>query len=86
MRQPHACPDCDAERVSRDGTGIWECGRCGHRFAGGTYRPSTPAGRTVERNIRAALAGEEIPVEVDLGEGEDDAAIAALDEDEPGAL
>ena len=83
MRQPHACPDCGADRVSRAGTGIWECGRCGHRFAGGTYRPSTPAGRTVERHVRAALAGEEIPVEVGPDDAEDDEAAAAVDADEP---
>lgn len=61
MRGTHACPECGADRVSRAGTGIWECGRCDHRFAGGTYRPETPAGRTVERSIHAAVAGEEVP-------------------------
>ncbi len=59
MREDHACPDCGADRVSRAGSGIWECGRCGHKFAGGTYRPETPAGRTVRRSIRAALAEDE---------------------------
>lgn len=59
MRDDHACPDCGSETVSRQGTGIWECGRCGYRFAGGTYRPETPAGRSVGRSIRAALTEEE---------------------------
>lgn len=59
MREDHACPECGKERVSRTGSGIWECGRCGHKFAGGTYRPETPAGRTVSRSIRAALSEEE---------------------------
>jgi len=59
MHADHECPDCGAERVSRTGTGIWECDRCGYRFAGGAYKPETPAGRTVERSIRAALADEE---------------------------
>jgi large subunit ribosomal protein L37Ae len=56
----HTCPDCGAERVSRAGTGIWECSRCDHTFAGGAYRPETPGGRAAERSITAALSeGEE---------------------------
>ncbi len=59
MREDHVCPECGAERVDRQGTGIWECSRCGYRFAGGTYRPETPGGRTVRRSIRAALAEDD---------------------------
>ncbi|PSP75284.1 50S ribosomal protein L37ae [Halobacteriales archaeon QS_1_68_20] len=59
MRADHACPDCGAERVSRQGTGIWQCGRCGYKFAGGTYRPETPGGKQVKRSIRAALAEDD---------------------------
>ncbi|WP_231184899.1 50S ribosomal protein L37ae [Haladaptatus sp. DYF46] len=59
MNENHTCPDCGNDTVDRQGTGIWECGRCGYTFAGGTYRPQTPAGKTVKRSIRAALADEE---------------------------
>lgn len=59
MRADHTCPECDADAVDRSGTGVWECNRCGHKFAGGTYRPETPGGRTVERSIRAALAEDD---------------------------
>jgi len=59
MNENHTCPDCGSDTVDRQGTGIWECGRCGYTFAGGTYRPQTPAGQTVKRSIRAALADEE---------------------------
>lgn len=54
----HECPDCGEGRVSRTGTGLWECGNCGYAFAGGAYRPETPGGRAVQRSIRAALADE----------------------------
>jgi large subunit ribosomal protein L37Ae len=54
----HACPDCGEDAVSRAGTGIWQCDSCGHKFAGGAFRPETPSGRTVRRSIRTAL-GEE---------------------------
>jgi large subunit ribosomal protein L37Ae len=55
----HTCPDCGATRVSRTGTGIWECSRCDHTFAGGAYRPETPGGRAAERSITAALSEDE---------------------------
>lgn len=55
----HVCPSCGKDRVERQGTAIWECGYCGHKFAGGTYRPETPAGRTVRRSLRVALSDEE---------------------------
>ncbi|GAA0248441.1 50S ribosomal protein L37ae [Haladaptatus pallidirubidus] len=59
MNENHTCPDCGSNSVDRKGTGIWACGRCDYKFAGGTYRPETPAGATVKRSIRAALADEE---------------------------
>jgi len=59
MRDTHRCPECGNERVERQGTAIWECGYCGYRFAGGTYQPETPGGKTVRRSIRAALAEDE---------------------------
>lgn len=59
MREDHSCPECGANKIGREGTGIWECGKCGYRFAGGTYRPETPGGRTVRRSIRAALSDDE---------------------------
>ncbi|WP_331236219.1 50S ribosomal protein L37ae [Natronorarus salvus] len=45
----------DGDSVKRIGTGIWRNEETGETFAGGAYRPQTPAGRTVTRSIRAAL-------------------------------
>ncbi|NHN47563.1 50S ribosomal protein L37ae [Halostella sp. JP-L12] len=59
MNDDHACPDCGSNAVDRQGTGIWQCGKCGYKFAGGTFRPQTPGGRTVTRSIRAALAEDD---------------------------
>jgi large subunit ribosomal protein L37Ae len=59
MNDDHSCPDCGSDTVDREGTGIWACRRCGYKFAGGTYRPETPGGRSVERSIRAALSEDE---------------------------
>ncbi|QDX39816.1 50S ribosomal protein L37ae [Salarchaeum sp. JOR-1] len=55
----HSCPECGAEKVSRKGTGIWQCGKCDYKFAGGAYRPETPGGESVQRSIRTALSEEE---------------------------
>lgn len=60
MRADHACPECGETEIRRRGTGIWNCRGCGYTFAGGAYRPETPAGRTVSRSIRAALAEEDV--------------------------
>lgn len=59
MNEDHVCPECGKDRVARQGAGIWECGFCGYTYAGGTYTPETPGGRSVRRSIRAALAEED---------------------------
>ena len=59
MHEDHECPACGEHDVDRTGTGIWECGACGHAFTGGAYTPETPGGRTVTRSIRAALADDD---------------------------
>jgi large subunit ribosomal protein L37Ae len=54
-RARQICPRCDTMSVSRKGTGIWECRKCGYKFAGGAYVPTTPnlkvALRTIERSL-----------------------------------
>jgi large subunit ribosomal protein L37Ae len=59
MHDDHECPECGNDRVSRQGTGVWECGYCGYTYTGGAYSPQTPGGRTVTRSIRAALADDD---------------------------
>jgi large subunit ribosomal protein L37Ae len=50
-RAAHRCPKCDNISVRRAGTGIWECRKCGYKFAGGAYQPETPALRVALRAI-----------------------------------
>ena len=47
LRRSYKCPSCGAVRVKRVSTSIWQCGRCGTKFAGAAYSPSmlaAPAG------------------------------------------
>jgi large subunit ribosomal protein L37Ae len=57
-RALHACPRCDQVAVRRQGTGIWECRKCGFKFAGGTYVPETPTMRVASRSIERSLQKE----------------------------
>ncbi len=57
-RARHLCPRCDQMGVERLGTGIWECRKCGFKFAGGTYVPETPAMRVAARSIERSLQKE----------------------------
>lgn len=67
----HTCPECGAEKVSRAGTGIWACEKCGYKFTGGAYRPETPGGRAMKRSIRAAVGeGGAAEAEAELREEE----------------
>lgn len=36
--------------------GVWLCGRCGFKFAGGAYAPTTKLGEIAERASRAGVA------------------------------
>lgn len=50
-RALHRCPKCDMQSVARKGTGIWECRKCGFKFAGGAYQPMTPTMKIAQRAI-----------------------------------
>jgi large subunit ribosomal protein L37Ae len=48
----HKCPSCASLSVKRVSVGIWNSRKCGYKFAGGAYQPSTKLGQTSQR-IRA---------------------------------
>lgn len=44
----HACPNCRTGRLKRESTGVWQCRKCDHKFAGGAYVPFTTGYKTIE--------------------------------------
>ena len=64
----HKCPKCERYSVSRIGTGIWKCSKCGFTFSGGTYIPQTTMGMTAQRVINRMVDREiEIEIEAEAG-------------------
>jgi len=55
MKAPHECPQCHINTVKRLSVGIWLCGTCGFKFAGGAYSPRTKLGEVAERAARAGV-------------------------------
>jgi large subunit ribosomal protein L37Ae len=45
----HKCPNCAMPSVKRVSVGIWNCRKCGYKFAGGAYQPSTKLGQASRR-------------------------------------
>jgi large subunit ribosomal protein L37Ae len=53
QKAAHPCDRCGSVSVYRIHTGIWDCQKCGHQFAGGAYAPSTGAGQGADKALRA---------------------------------
>ena len=52
QKAKHICPNCGHQKVKRLNTSIWECKKCGVKFAGGAYNPKTESGQNFEKMLR----------------------------------
>lgn len=55
MRKPQTCPQCGFRSVRRESVGIWVCRKCGFKFTGGAYVPTTKLGITAKRSAARAV-------------------------------
>lgn len=51
QRQKHFCPLCGFKKLKRTSAGIYYCGKCEKKIAGGTYIPRTMVGKTIEKIV-----------------------------------
>jgi large subunit ribosomal protein L37Ae len=63
QKAKHICPSCGHQKVKRISTSIWQCGKCGVKFAGGAYQPRTESGQNVEKMLRGEIEPPEIKPE-----------------------
>ncbi len=57
VKATHVCPKCQAPKVQRRSSGVWQCRHCGHVFAGGAYRPVVTT--SFKRELEEVQAAEE---------------------------
>ncbi|HZY94954.1 MAG TPA: 50S ribosomal protein L37ae [Candidatus Bathyarchaeia archaeon] len=65
LRSKHECPRCHFRTVKRSSVGIWNCRKCGHRFAGGAYTPTTKLGEIARRATRGLMSPSTLSTELD---------------------
>jgi len=63
MKKTHRCPQCGFPRVKRVSVGVWQCGKCSFKFAGGAYIPTTKLGIVARRVAKGAPLEEAIEAE-----------------------
>lgn len=53
----YECPVCHRLGVRRKHSGVWQCRKCGVKFTGGAYIPTTPMHSSVKRAIKKVVEG-----------------------------
>jgi len=65
LRAKHECPRCKFQAVKRWSVGVWDCRKCGFRFAGGAYTPVTKLGQIAARATRGQMSPSTLSTELD---------------------
>lgn len=73
-RGKHKCPFCNYQQVKRLSIGIWECGKCGEKFAGKayTFEAAKKKPKPVAKEEPQEMPEEEILEEEDFEDSEED--------------
>jgi large subunit ribosomal protein L37Ae len=65
LRSKHECPRCNFQTVKRWSVGVWHCRKCGFKFAGGAYTPTTKLGEIASRATRGLMSPSTLSTELD---------------------
>ena len=65
LRTKHECPRCRFRTLKRWSVGVWHCRKCGHKFAGGAYVPTTKLGEIAARATRGLMSPSTLSTELD---------------------
>ena len=65
QKAKHICPGCGHQKVKRLSTSIWQCGKCGIKFAGGAYTPKTESGQNVEKMLKGEFEAPQVAKQIE---------------------